>query len=170
REVQTRSGKGPMCFFQLEDQLGRIECVCFPKTYARVDEESGLTFGERLEQIGDEPVFATGKIELDKDDEGEISAVKMLLEDVRPIAEVRAERTRQVLLTLKAEQLTPARIFKLKEIVAHHSGTCTMEMVVTVDGRYASKVVFGDKFGVRADEGLMLALERLFGGSYARLV
>jgi len=170
REVQTRSGKGPMCFFQLEDQFGRIECVCFPKTYARIDEETGLSFGERLERIGDEPVFATGKIEVDRDDDGEMGLVKMLLDGVRPIIEVRAERTRQVLLTLNAEQLTQARILKLKQVVAHHSGTCTMEMVVTVDGRYSSKVVFGDRFGVTADDSLLVDLERLFGGQYARLV
>ncbi|MCB9569748.1 MAG: DNA polymerase III subunit alpha [Myxococcales bacterium] len=170
REVQTRSGKGPMCFFQLEDQLGRIECVCFPKTYARVDEETGLSFGDRLAQIGDEPVFASGKIEVDTNDEGEVSGFKMLLEDVRPIAEVRAERTRRVLLTLPLDLLTPARIFKLKEVVANHSGGCTMELAVTLDGAFASNLVFGDKFQVTADDGLLLALERLFGGVYARLV
>ena len=170
REVQTRSGKGPMCFFQLEDQLGRIECICFPKTYQRINEETGLSFGDRLAQIGDEPVFVSGKIEINRDDEGEGFAVKLLLEDVRPIVEVRAERTRKVRLTLNAEQLTAARILKLKQVVAHHSGTCTMELVVTVDGCYTSEVVFGDRFGVCANDDLLLALERLFGGQYAKLV
>ncbi|MEZ4454824.1 MAG: DNA polymerase III subunit alpha [Nannocystaceae bacterium] len=170
REVQTRSGKGAMAFFQLEDQFGRIECVVFPKTYARVDEETGLAFSDRLERIGDEPIFATGKLEIDKGDDGEVSAVKMLLEDVRPIAEVRAERTRQVLLTLRIDQLTPPRILKLKQVVADHNGGCTMELQVTVDGRFTSTVVFGDKFSVRADDSLLLALERLFGGPVARLV
>ena len=170
REVQTKSGKGAMAFFQLEDQFGRIECVIFPKTYARVDEESGLSFGERLERIGDEPVFVTGKIEVDKNEEGDVSAVKMLVESVRAIAEVRAERTKQVLLSLTLDQLTPERIFRLKEVVADHSGPCTMELRVTSPGHFTSSVVFGDKFGVSADDGLLLALERLFGGTFARLV
>ena len=170
REVQTKSGKGAMAFFQLEDQFGRIECVIFPKTYARVDEESGLSFGDRLDRIGDEPVFVTGKVEVDKNDEGEVSQVKMLVEGVRAIAEVRAERTKQVLLALTVDQLTPERILRLKEVVADHSGPCTMELRVTAEGRFTSSVVFGDKYGVRADDGLLLALERLFGGQAARLV
>ncbi|MBK8266062.1 MAG: DNA polymerase III subunit alpha [Nannocystis sp.] len=169
REVQTKSGKA-MAFFQLEDQFGRIECVIFPKTYARVAEESGLSFGEMLDRLGDEPVFVTGKVEVDKDDEGEVSGAKILVENVRAIAEVRSEGTRQVLLSLTVDELTPARILRLKEVVADYSGPCVMELKVTAPGQFSSTVVFGDKFGVRADEGLLLALERLFGGQVARLV
>jgi hypothetical protein len=93
-----------------------------------------------------------------------------LVENVRAIAEVRSEGTRQVLLSLTVDELTPARILRLKEVVADYSGPCVMELKVTAPGHFSSTVVFGDKFGVRADEGLLLALERLFGGQVARLV
>jgi DNA polymerase-3 subunit alpha len=169
REVQTRSGKGPMGFFQLEDQFGRVEAVVFPKTYARVDEDSGLSFCERLQQIGDEPVFVTGKLEVDVDDDGEAAKFKLLVENARPIAEVRTERTQRVLLKLTLEQLTNDRILRLKQIVADHNGPCTMELRVTSD-RYGAELVFGDQFSVRADDNLVLALERLFGEKVAALV
>ena len=39
-----------------------------------------------------------------------------------------------------------------------------------VPGRYQSRVVFGDEFGVTADEALLLALDRLFGRGCAKLV
>jgi hypothetical protein len=42
-------------------------------------------------------------------------------------------------------------------------GPCGMELQVTVDGRHQSDVLFGDRFGVSADESLTTALERLFG-------
>jgi DNA polymerase III subunit alpha len=48
RGLQTKSGKGPMAFFQLEDQFGRFEVVTWPKTYVRVEAASGLTIAQLL--------------------------------------------------------------------------------------------------------------------------
>ena len=169
REVQTRSGKGSMGFFQLEDQFGRVECVVFPKTYARLDEDTGLSFSDRLQSIGDEPVFVTGKLEVETDDEGEANKFKLLVDSARPIADVRAERTKTVLLKLTIEQLTDERILRLKQIVADHSGPCTMELKVVSDS-FGADIVFGDQFSVRADDDLVHALERLFGEKVAYLV
>jgi DNA polymerase-3 subunit alpha len=171
REVQTKSGKGPMAFFQLEDQFGRVEVVAFPKTYARVDEASGLTIAQLLERCGDEPVLVTGKVEVElvEVDDGVTPKYKMLLESIKPIAEVRAARTRSVLLRLRADQLDAPRLLGLKQVVSDHAGPCRMELQVTVDGRYQSDVVFGDRFGVSADESLTTALERLFGPGCATM-
>ena len=170
REVVTRKGT-TMCFFQLEDQLGRVEVVVFPKSYARVvDEETGQTFGEMLFATGDEPVFVTGKLEADLNDEGGVSRYKILAETVQRIMSVREEKTRAVELVLRDDQLTPDRILALKHIVADHHGTCTMRMKVTVGDRFTSEVVFGDEFKVVADDSLIHNLERLFEGPVARLV
>ena len=169
REVQTRSGKGSMGFFQLEDQFGRVECVVFPKTYARLDEQTGLSFSDRLQSIGDEPVFVTGKLEVETDDEGEANKFKLLVDEARPIADVRVERTKTVLLKLTLEQLTDERILRLKQIVSDHCGPCTMELKV-VSESFGADIVFGDQFSVRADDNLVHALERLFGDKVAFLV
>jgi DNA polymerase-3 subunit alpha len=171
REVQTKSGRGPMAFFQLEDQFGRVEVVAFAKTYAKVDEESGLTVAQTLERCGDEPCLVTGKVEVElvEVDETVMPKFKMLLDQVRPIAEVRAARTRSVLLRVRADQLDDSRLLAFKQVVADHSGPCKMELQVTVDGRYQSDVIFGDRFGVSADEGLTTALERLFGPGCATM-
>ncbi|MBL9102694.1 MAG: DNA polymerase III subunit alpha [Myxococcales bacterium] len=169
REVQTKSGKGAMGFFQLEDQFGRVECVVFPKTYARVDEESGLAFSDRLQQIGDDPVFVSGKLEVDLGEDGEASKFKLLVEDVKAIAKVREERTKRVLLKLTIEQLTNDRILRLKQVIADHGGPCSLEMQVTSE-RYGADLVFGDRFQVRVDDNLMHALDRLFGEKVAHLV
>ncbi|MFZ6181434.1 DNA polymerase III subunit alpha [Nannocystis pusilla] len=168
REVQTRSGKGAMGFFQLEDQFGRVESVVFPKTYARADEATGLSLGERLAQIGSEPVFVTGKCEVETSEDGEANKFKILVESVQEIRTLREQSTRKVLLKVPLELLTPERILRLKQIVSDNAGTCSMELEV-VSERYAGQVVFGDKFGVRADDKLIAALERLFGAKVARL-
>lgn len=170
REVQTRSGKGPMGFFQLEDQFGRVEVVVFPKTYVRLDEDSGLTTQDRIDRAGDEPVLIGGKIEVEMGDDGEVQRYKLLLDSLNELEAVRAERTAGVRLTVTSDELTDDRILRLKQVVADHGGPCTMQMNVTVDDRFASDVIFGDEFGVTADEGLLLALEKLFGRPVARLV
>lgn len=170
REVQTRSGKGPMGFFQLEDQFGRVEIVVFPKTYARVNEETGLSTAEMLERCGDEPILVGGKIEVEIGDDGEVQRFKLLMDTVQELAAVRVQRTAGVRLELELEQLSDDKILALKQVVADHAGPCKMEMIVTASDRYASNVVFGDEFGVTADEGTLLALERLFGAGRARMV
>lgn len=162
REVQTRSGRGPMSFFQLEDQFGRVETVVFPKVYARADEETGTTVAMELERIGDEAVLITGRLEVERNDNGEVSKYKLFLEQLQELLQVRAERTRGVLVRVTDQELTPRRLLGLKQLVSDHAGPCTMELQVTVDDRFTSNVIFGDKFGVVADESLLLSLDRLF--------
>ncbi len=170
REVVTRKGS-TMCFFQLEDQLGRIEVVVFPKSYNGIyDEETQQTFGEFLFAVGDEPVFVTGKLEADLNDEGGVSRYKILADTVVPIASVRQSKTRAVELVLRADQLNEDRILALKHVVADHGGQCPMRMRVTVSGDFTSELVFGDEFKVTANDSLIHQLEKLFEGPVARLV
>jgi DNA polymerase III subunit alpha len=172
REITTKAGK-TMGFFQLEDQLGRVEVIVFPRTWAEKtdpQDEFSPSWGEWLLTHGEDPVFVTGKLEADLDDAGEVSRFKLLLTKVEPIAKVREARTRGVRLRLSADQLDDDRILALKHVVADHRGPCSMELQVTVPGRYQTKVVFGDEYKVSADDSLFLALEKLFGAPVAELV
>ena len=74
------------------------------------------------------------------------------------------------MLRLRADQLDDMRLLGLKQVVSDHAGPCRMELQLTVDGRYQSNVIFGDRFGVSADEGLLTALERLFGAGCATML
>lgn len=170
KPITTRAGK-QMAVFQLEDQVGRLEVVVFPKTYATVlDDETGETFADFLVRSGDDPLFVTGRLDADLDDEGGVSRYKLLCEKIEPIRDVRRERTKGVLLQLRAAQLTDERILALKHIVADHAGTCLMEMRVTVGDEYETELVFGDEFRVTANDALFLALERLFEAPVATLL
>ncbi|MCA9686259.1 MAG: DNA polymerase III subunit alpha, partial [Myxococcales bacterium] len=171
REITTKAGK-TMGFFQLEDQFGRVEVIVFPRTWAEktdAEDESSPSWGEWLLGHGEDPVFVTGKLEADLTDTGEVGRYKLLLAKVEPIAVVREARTRSVRLRLRAEQLDDDRIMALKHLVADHRGQCSMELEVTVGGRFSTKVVFGDEFKVTADDAMFLALERLFGEPVAVL-
>jgi DNA polymerase-3 subunit alpha len=171
RQITTKAGK-TMGVFQLEDQFGRVEVVVFPRTWAEPsdpNDELSPSWGEWLNSHGEEPVFVTGKFEVEPGD-GEASRQKLLLSKVEPIAKVREARTRGVRLRLRAEQLDDDRILALKHLVADHRGGCAMELRVTVPGRFATRVAFGDEYRVSADDSLFLALEKLFGEPVAELV
>ncbi|MCA9719962.1 MAG: DNA polymerase III subunit alpha, partial [Myxococcales bacterium] len=171
KEIQTKSGKGPMCFFQVEDQFGRVEGIVFPKSYARVDdEERGETFGDRLQKIGDDPVLVTGCVEVETNEEGEVARTKLLVDSVLTLKAVRAESTSKLLLAVELEQLSQSRHDKLKLLVAHFSGTCPLELRVTKRDRFATRIVFGDSFRVAPDDKLLHELEKLFGTGSTQLV
>ncbi|MEE9386947.1 MAG: DNA polymerase III subunit alpha [Nannocystaceae bacterium] len=170
REVQTKSGKGPMAFFQIEDQHGRVEGIVFPKTYAGVvSEESGLTFQELLGQVGNDPVLVTGKLEADENDEGVITRYKLLVENAKILAGVREETAKAIRVDVSAEQLTDDRLSSLRQVVARHRGPCVVQMQVDVDGRFAASVLLGEEFRVVASDELVFSLEQLFGGNAVTL-
>jgi DNA polymerase-3 subunit alpha len=172
RQITTKAGK-TMGVFQLEDQFGRVEVVVFPRTWAEpsdANDEHSPSWGEWLTANGEDPVFVTGKLEVETGDGGEVSRYKLFLSKAEPIAKVREARTRGVRVRLRAEQLDDDRILALKHIVADHRGGCAMELRVTVPGRFQTRVAFGDEFRVSADDSLFLALEKLFGEPVAELV
>ena len=172
RQITTKAGK-TMGVFQLEDQFGRVEVVVFPRTWAEPsdpNDETSSSWGDWLTMHGEDPVFVTGKLDVETGDGGEVTRFKLFLSKVEPIAKVREARTRGVRVCLRAEQLDDDRILALKHIVADHQGGCAMELRVVVPGRFQTRVAFGDEFRVSADDSLFLALEKLFGEPVAELV
>jgi hypothetical protein len=111
-----------------------------------------------------------GRLEVDRDDEGEVRGYKLLMESMREVAEVRKEKTRGVCLRLLGDQLTAEKIQALQQIVFEHAGSCALELQITVPDRYTSTVTLGDEFNVTPHEPLLFALERLFGRGCAALV
>lgn len=168
RLVQTRSGRGTMAFFQLEDQFGRVEAVVFPKVLSAAGDD-GRTLGDLLDQVGDDPVLVEGRLEVETDDDGAARGYKILAETVQPIDEVRRAQTSTMKLDLTTEDLTAEKILALKHLVADHRGPCHLELSVRKPGRFRSRVVFGDRFKVSPDDATITAFERLFGPGVVQL-
>ncbi|RMG97143.1 MAG: DNA polymerase III subunit alpha [Deltaproteobacteria bacterium] len=170
RQVQTRSGRGAMAFFQLEDQFGRVEAVVFPKVLARVDEDTQESFGDFLQQVADDPILVEGRLEVETDDDGAARGYKILVERAQRMDAVRRANTRTVLLDLSTDELSAEKVLALKHLVADHRGTCTMELRVRKPGEFRSKVTFGDRFRISPDDATIAALERLFHPGAVQLV
>jgi DNA polymerase-3 subunit alpha len=169
REVQTRSGKGAMGFFQLEDPYGRIETVCFPKTWSKQPETGGPALCDVLPRLGDEPALITGKLEAELDDDGEVRRFKLLLEQARSLGEVRRERTTELRLRLRDEQLAGEGLARLEAIARAHPGPCPIALALEVPGSYVAELRLDRAVGVAAEEATLIALERSFGEGCAEL-
>ncbi len=169
REVQTRSGRGPMGFFQLEDQVGRVECVAFTRAWGQPlkSAQSGReaeSLGEFFLGLDEEPVIVTGRLEVSQiEGSDEIESRKILISDAQALRDIRKTKARGVLVRVEAHELTDERILGLKHLVADHRGVYPMHFDVVVKESFRTRVVFGDKFKVAVDDDLMIALERLFG-------
>ena len=150
RERVTRKGDGKLAFFQLEDSIGQLEVVVFPKTFERV--RPILTL--------DEPLLCSGKVV--DEGEGAQHAWKMLLEDVVPLSELGDKFTR-VDITLQAEDVSRERIDALQGILKKNPGGCTTVLHLRIGGRSDTALTLGEDWNVSHGDELQARLDRLFG-------
>ena len=151
RDKPTKSGKGRVGFFKLEDQFGQVEVVVFPNAFDK--------FHELLST--DEPVLIKGKV---KDEgEGEKADYRLFLDEAVSLAALRAEKTREVHVFLDADEVTKGQLEQLKTIFRAHPGSCTVWLHVKIPMRSETLVPLGKDLTVAAGDGLLLAIDRLVG-------
>ena len=157
RERPTRRGDGKIAFFQLEDQLGQLEVVVFPKTFEKV----------RPILVSDEPILCSGNI-VDEGEGGQ-HAWRLLLEDAVPLAELRSAKTTRVELCLNADQTSPDQIERLRGLLSGARGSCRTVVRLEIPRRSEIVITLGDSWCVAPTDELLLGLERLFGDRVAKL-
>jgi len=158
RERPTKSGNGRMAFFQLQDQLGQVEVIVFPKTYEKV----------RDVLTSDEPILCTGRAVDESDGEGEKgSNIKLLLSDAIPLARARQEKTSRVHIMLNADLVKTEQIEELKGILVGHQGPCATYLHVKIPMRSETVIPLGERYSVTPSDDLLLRIERLFGDRVA---
>src|SRR5690606_19686212 len=150
RERPTKRGDGRMAFFQLEDQFGQIEVVVFPKTFDKV----------RQTLVSDEPLLCSGKIA--DEGEGEQHVFRLLLEDAKPLAALRQEKTSRVEIHLDAAHVTTEQITDLKAILEGSKGGCVAVVRLRIPDRSETISSLGQDFGVTPTDDVLLKLVRLF--------
>jgi DNA polymerase-3 subunit alpha len=151
RERPTKRGDGKMAFFQLEDQFGQIEVVVFPKTFEKI----------RHTLVSDEPILCSGKVA--DEGEGEAHVYRLLLEDAKPLAALRQEKTSRVEIHLDADRITPEQIADLKQVLEGSKGGCVTILRLRIPQRSETVINLGPDYGVTPSDELLLKLERLFG-------
>jgi len=114
---ETLSKKGErMAFVNLEDLSGICEVVVFPTVFKQC--EGHLK--------SEQPLWIFGKV--GKDEKG----IKVLAEEILPLAEVEEKRARQALLKIKVGDLSRPQMMELKEVLTSHPGPCPVRIVASL--------------------------------------
>ena len=104
-----------MCVFSLEDTFGSVRWPASPRRSPR----------SRQVLKSDEPILVTGKVKpgrMDENDENAKALKELNLADAVPLAKLRAEKTRQMMVELPADTLTDERIDALKAALEKYPG------------------------------------------------
>jgi DNA polymerase-3 subunit alpha len=162
KEWPLKSGEGRMCVFTLEDTFGSVRVACFAKAFAA------------FEQVlkSDEPILVTGKVKpgrVDESDENAKAAKELNLSDAVPLAKLRAEKTKQMMVELPADTLTEERIDALKAALEKYPGPVTTVLRLKVPMRSITDCVLPARFNVTPSDELLVRIEKLFGAEAARL-
>jgi len=116
KEIITKKGD-KMCFAQLEDLSGKIECIVFPRTFQE--------YAEILKT--DEPVIMTGKVNLSEEPR------KFFPEKIQKLEDQAEERVTGVRISVKIDELSTKRLERLKQVVLSYRGTVPMHVIFEAD-------------------------------------
>ena len=141
--------------------------ACFSKAFKE--------FEEVLKS--DEPILITGKVKSGRsmDDnanpDGEaVKATKELnMSEAVPLAKLRSEKTRQMMVDLPADMLTEERVEQLKTALQGSPGQVQTVLRFKLPMRSVTDCVLPSSFNVNPTDDLLLRIERLFGDNAARL-
>lgn len=147
--VVTKAKGERMAFVQFEDMVGSTEVTFFPRTFASAEELL----------ITDEPILLAAKV----DEVTEEGTVKLLANDVKPLAEVRESETNEIRLLLNAEDGTPDRLQTLRATLAAHPGRAPVKIHWTLPTGVELLMRLPEDITVRPSEEMVTATDKVFG-------
>ncbi len=150
RERPNRSGNGRNAFLQFEDLSGSVELMVFWSTYQEVE--------DLLKS--DDPLLVKGSITIDG--EGESRSAKVKVDEVKPLAQIRAEQTRSITLRMDSQLHEPEVLTPLREVLARHPGECITYLVVSDRNEEVDTVLkLGDELRCSPSDELLAGVEKL---------
>ena len=148
RPLKTKQG-APMAVGTLEDGLGSLEVVVFPKTYER--------YGNIL--AADRLVLISGKLDTDEE------TARLMVDSIRPIESLNESVGRTMLLRLTSKQLDRKTLGALADLFQLHRGPSLIRVDLKLDERNPPLRVLAKltESRVRPSEQLTLAAEQICG-------
>ncbi|MEM7138728.1 MAG: DNA polymerase III subunit alpha [Myxococcota bacterium] len=161
RERRTKMGH-TMAFFHLEDALGRIEVIVRPRPLEKEGIREALQSGQ--------PVLLKGRVkhEQDRNDDSAPTEPKILLEEVTLLSDALQERTSAVTVKLAIDDLDRDKLSSLRAMLEQFPGPCPVSLELASAGGWTVDMAETGLY-VDASDGLLTALERLFGAKVCEL-
>ncbi|MER3523802.1 MAG: DNA polymerase III subunit alpha [Ignavibacteria bacterium] len=140
-----------MAFIGLEDFTGRAECVVFADPFAKF--QQFLT--------PDALVMVVGKAELNGD------TLKILVNEVYPLAKVREKFTKSIILSIDIKDITENTILELKKLLESNRGNCACYFDVVEADRH--RTFQSRTYTVDPSEEFLEQVKKILGPHNVRL-
>lgn len=142
-----------MAFITLEDFTGKGEGIVFSDPYKK--------FSSLL--VPDAMVMVVGKGEVNGD------TLKILVNEVIPMEQVRERFTRSVNVLLDLDKVDESTVVELRGILERHRGTCSCYFTVTGGGLAGNSLYLTRRHVVRPDNDFIQSVKQLLGPAAIRL-
>lgn len=152
RDIMTKKGDR-MCFAQLEDLSGKIECIVFPKVFAE--------FGELL--AGDEPVLISGNVNLAEEPR------KFFPTNVKLLKDQAEDRVTSIRINVKMEELTETKLDRFKQVLLSYRGSVPAHVIFSADDGRA-RLPLGQDFLVNPTPQMAARVNELFNGNSVQFI
>jgi len=164
RDRMFKNGGGRVAFFELEDEIGRVD--------VKVAEKRIETCAPLLN--AGEPVLIEGKVTfpMGADDEPDDETAKkptILLETVQPLADAIQAETRGISIRLAAERTKPDHLKGLRDVLVKSPGNCPVSVVIDLGDGAQAILALSAAIKVAPSDAMLAGLERLFGENVAEL-
>lgn len=137
--------------FTLEDKSGTVEVICWPEMYKRAE----------IDLTTDEPICVTGTLEVGEE------RCQVIADSVDLLARTRERTVQQVHFALCADRVDEERLRVLRQTLAEHRGECPAFLHLLLANRTETIIALPSELRVAPTEGMLDAVERLFGRGVA---
>jgi DNA polymerase-3 subunit alpha len=164
RERIFKNGGGRVAFFELEDEVGKVDVKIAEK---RIDGFAAV-LGKG------EPVLVEGKVSFpitgdDEADDAEGRRATLLAEAIQPLADALQAEARGVSIRLSADRTKPEQLRGLRDVLQRSPGGCPVSVVIALQDGAEAVLSLGASLKVSPTDAMLGGLERLFGENVAEL-
>ena len=142
-----------MAFVSLEDFTGKGECIVFSDSFQKY---SGILTPDAM-------VMVVGKGEVSGD------TVKILVNEVIPMEQVREKFTKSVNLLVDLDRVNEGTVVELRKLLEEHRGKCLCYLTVTGGGLERNSLYLTRRHVVNPDGIFIDAIKQLLGPTAVRL-
>ncbi|OUR96555.1 DNA polymerase III subunit alpha [Halobacteriovorax marinus] len=152
RDILTKKGD-KMCFAQLQDLSGKIECIVFPKTFLEINE---LLSGE-------EPLLISGTVNLSEEPRKFFPSKVQLLKDQAE------DRVTSIRINVKMELLSETKLTRFKQVLLSYKGSVPAHVIFDgEDGR--ARLPLGQDFLINPSPQMAARVNELFDGNSVQFI
>jgi|DewCreStandDraft_1066081.scaffolds.fasta_scaffold00229_58 DNA polymerase-3 subunit alpha len=152
--VKTTKRGDRFAIFTLEDQYGSLKVLVWPEAFTRAN---GLLRNDAL-------VVVRGRLELEE------SAITLIAEEITTLEELKERMTKLVVIRVRSEALTPAKVDLLYAVLDRHRGSADVLFEVECAGGMLARIRPNPFVKIAPSPEALAEIERQLGSCAIRLL